>query len=245
MFPGAAVAVDPEKIRAGLGPGETLQETLTSRSERVFLIRRAPRRGKSHVLFLYGNAMTLADTADLREALSRNGHGVVCVDYPGFGLSEGTPSEAGCYRAADAALSVLEERYGVPAWAVDIVGWSLGSAVALQAASQRQVRKLALLSPFSGVATVLLGILGLPETPLGRIGPFAGARRASRVTCPTLMISGELDRMTPTSMAHDLLARIPAPAELVIVPGVGHNDLFAAPEVWQRLLRFLGEPAAA
>ena len=246
VFPGAGVPVTRERVEASLAPHEVLTEARTSRGERVAAVHRPPADAAPgphrHVLFLYGNAMTLADTPPLRHVLAHRGHGVLCLDYLGYGLSDGSPTESGCYRAAHAGLSLLHERYGAAPEDVDVVGWSLGSAVALHVASRRDVRSLTLLSPFSGVASYALGVarLGrLGATPLGAAGPFAGARRAAAVRCPTLLVGGEADRVTPPAMARDLAAAMGDRARLVLVPGTGHNDLFSRPETWVEVHRFL------
>jgi pimeloyl-ACP methyl ester carboxylesterase len=185
--------------------------------------------------------MTLADTPPLRRVLAHRGHGVVCPDYLGYGLSEGSPTEGGCYRAAHAGLSFLAGQ-GVPPGEVDVVGWSLGSAVALHVASRRDVRSLTLLSPFSGVASYALGVarLGrLGATPLGAAGPFAGVRRAARVKCRTLLVTGADDAVTPPAMARHLAAALGDRARLVVLPGTGHDDLFGRSRTWVEVHRFL------
>ena len=246
VFPGAAVPVTERAVTGSLGPGEVLTQARTTRGERVAVVHRPPGDdgggGAGHVLFLYGNAMTLADTPAIRQVLGHRGHGVLCLDYLGYGLSEGTPSEGGCYRAAHAGLTLLEERYGAAPGGVDVVGWSLGSAVALHLGSRREVRSLTLLSPFSGVAAFALGVArlgGLARTPLGAAGPFAGVRRAARVRCPALLISGELDVVTPPAMARDLAAAMGDRARLVTIPVTGHDDLFSRPRTWVEVHRFL------
>jgi pimeloyl-ACP methyl ester carboxylesterase len=52
---------------------------------------------------------------------------------------------------------------------------------------------------------------------------------ASRVTCPTLLLLGEIDRMTPPSAARDLAARI-AGARTVILPRAGHMMMVEQPD---------------
>jgi pimeloyl-ACP methyl ester carboxylesterase len=247
VFPGAGVPVTRERVEGALAPHEVLTEARTSRGERVAVVHRPPTDAgpgpHRYVLFLYGNAMTLADTPPLRHVLAHRGHGVLCLDYLGYGLSEGSPTESGCYRAAHAGLSLLHERYGAAPHDVDVVGWSLGSAVGLHVASRRDVRSLTLLSPFSGVASYALGAARLGRlggTPLGAAGPFAGVRRAAAVRCPSLLVSGESDRVTPPAMARALAAALGERARLVVVPGAGHNDLFSRPQTWVEVHHFLG-----
>jgi hypothetical protein len=245
VFPGSSVPITARQVQAGLRAGEQRQDVRTSRGERVGIVHRPPSVPGRYVLFLYGNAMTVADTPPIRAVLASDGAGVVCVDYLGYGLSEGEPTEGGCYRAAHAALDVIEQQFGAAPGSVDVVGWSLGSAVGLQVASHRAVNRLVLMSPFAGLAPYLLGPLRLQHTPLRRLGPFAGANRVNQVRCPVLLITGTADEVTPPWMARDLAAGLPGSPELVLIPGAGHNDLFAQPAVWRRALDFLGEPVVA
>lgn len=60
------------------------------------------------------------------------------------------------------------------------------------------------------------------------------------VSCPTLIIVGEHDTLTPPSEARAMQAAIPG-AELIEVPGAGHLAPFEAPEPVNRaILDFLG-----
>jgi pimeloyl-ACP methyl ester carboxylesterase len=61
------------------------------------------------------------------------------------------------------------------------------------------------------------------------------ARRLHRITCPTLVVWGEDDRIAPVAYAERW------PGETVIVPGAGHLVEWDAPDaVAAALLRFLG-----
>jgi hypothetical protein len=53
---------------------------------------------------------------------------VLVFDYPGFGQSDGTPTEAGCYASGEAAFSWLASRGGV---AVDLASRHPHKALAL------------------------------------------------------------------------------------------------------------------
>jgi uncharacterized protein len=241
VFPGALRQITTAEVDAGLRPGEIRLEAATSRGERVGIVHRPGTTGR-YVLFLYGNAMTLADTPPIRAVLGSQGAGVVCCDYLGYGISEGeNPTEGGCYRAAHAALSLIENEFGVRPGSVDVVGWSLGSAVSMHLASHRAIGRLVLMSPFAGVAPYVLGSVGLQNTPLKRLGPFAGANRVAGIQRPTLLITGDADTLTPPWMAQSLQAGLAGPSELVRIPGAGHNDLFSRKEVWKKILAFLGE----
>ena len=102
--------------------------------------------------------------------------GSVCVDYPGFGLSTGEPGEKGCRRAADAALAFLHNEYAIGSSNVTVIGWSLGSAVAVGLAVRRRLDGLVLLSPMTSIVGVLLDKLGISQDRDG-----AGSARVNRI----------------------------------------------------------------
>ncbi len=49
------------------------------------------------------------------------------------------------------------------------------------------------------------------------------------IAVPTLVVSGELDRLTPVSIARKMAQRIPG-AQLVLIPGAGHISNLERPE---------------
>lgn len=74
-----------------------------------------------------------------------------------------------------------------------------------------------------------------PPSPWGVVGQgFSGvthdARRSLRlIQAPTLLITGDRDRLIPARNSYDLLAEIPN-AQLHILPGAGHDFPTEAPE---------------
>lgn len=52
---------------------------------------------------------------------------------------------------------------------------------------------------------------------------------AAKVTCPVLLLLGEIDRMTPPAAARELAARF-ADARTVVLPGAGHMMMIEQPD---------------
>ena len=132
------------------------------------------------VLFFHGNAATRAAPFRVQyyKLLSnRLGTNVFCIDYRGFGDSDGVPSESGLALDAHAAWDWLISN-GADPKNVLIVGHSLGTAVAAKlsadlAAQDVSFRGVVLVSPFSNMKTLLaaynfFGFLPLMK-PLGWI----------------------------------------------------------------------------
>jgi pimeloyl-ACP methyl ester carboxylesterase len=237
IYPGASRSVDVGQVERTLEPGEELAWQETTRDERIGLIVRPPTEKKRWIVFFYGNGMTVAGTRAVRQWLSSTGYGVACVEYAGFGVSSGSPSEYGCYRSADAAITYLQRQASITADQVTLIGWSLGSAVAIDLASRRDVRAQVLLSPWTSLLACGIDLARLGKTSFA-IGPFDALSRARSVDCPTLIISGTEDALTRPWMADELTKAIGGRARLVSLPGVGHNDMLRSGE---RLLNVVKE----
>src|SRR5690554_7127971 len=62
--------------------------------------------------------------------------GVLMFDYPGYGLSEGKPTEENMYAATDGALNWLKEK-GLENDRLIVYGYSLGSAATCKSAGDK------------------------------------------------------------------------------------------------------------
>ena len=58
----------------------------------------------------------------------------------------------------------------------------------------------------------------------------------SRITCPTLIVTGELDDITPPECAVEMASRVPH-AVLHLLPGCGHLCTLEAPVVVNSAMR--------
>ena len=125
---------------------------------------------------------------------------------------------------------------------VTLIGWSLGSAVAIDLASRREVRAQILLSPLTSLLACAIDLARIGKTSFA-IGPFDALSKARSVDCPTLIISGSKDALTRPWMANELTKAMGGHARLVSLPGVGHNDMLSSGErLWNVVKDFLKSP---
>src|SRR5690242_13945700 len=137
IYPGASRSVDVGQVERTLQPGEELVWQETTLDERIGLIIRPPADKQRWIVFFYGNDMTVAGTAPVRRWLGTIGYGVACVEYAGYGVSSGSPSEYGCYRSADAAITYLQQQASIP---LDQVTLICSPAVCLAGAGSSRMR---------------------------------------------------------------------------------------------------------
>jgi len=183
--------------------------------------------GRRVVLLFHGNAGNISHRLDRAKLfVDRLGVDLFLVDYRGYGLSEGRPSEAGLYRDGLAIYDAARQR-GFRPKRIILLGESLGCAVAVEIALARPCAGVALETPFLSVQA--LARVHYPFLPAFFVrSRFDAASKIVRVTQPKLLVAGGLDDIAPAAHARRLFELAKPPKELLIVPGAGHNDTYVA-----------------
>lgn len=174
-------------------------------------------RERIAVVFCYGNRMSIAASQSMFLDLRRMGANVVVFDYPGYGMSPGTPSEEGCYGGAEAAYRFLVERKGIPGRQIVAAGLSLGCSVALELAARRETSGVILVVPFTRTHDVgedhLSWYVRWAAPMLARQVRFDNLTKISRVSVPLLLVSASRDQLT-SSQRTDQIVNEAARAQL-------------------------------
>lgn len=175
------------------------------------------------LLWTHGNAEDIGGLAPLLEIFARQNVGIMAVDYPGYGLSPGKPSESECYRAIETAWRHLTRELSIDPSRVTLVGQSVGGGPAVWlAASQPDLHGLVLISPFLSIYRVVM------PRPLFPGDRFPNLKRMPDIGVPLLLFHGERDEIIPFSHGVKLHALHPGPAKAFVpLPGVGHNDIWS------------------
>ncbi len=205
-----------------------------------------PSEGASRaLLFLHGNAGNASHRLPNAAALVRLGVHVLLLDYRGYGLSEGTPTEAGVYADARAGLVHLVEVRAVPEERIVLFGRSLGSAVAVDLARGRPLAGVILESAFSSGSDVARQLLG-PLGPIVARGRFESSQKIGQVRSPLLFFHGDRDEVIDFELGRRLFEQAPEPKTFEVIPGAGHNDTtqVGGHRYFARIARFLDEVAA-
>jgi len=183
------------------------------------------------ILYCYGNGGSIADSVKLVSAFSKLGCNVIVAEYPGYPLTPGVPTEAGCYAAADAEYDYLARHDPDMAKKLIVVGWSLGGAVAIDLASRRPCAGLVTLCAFTSMINVANARYPIYPKPLLRSilrYRFDNIDKIGRVRCPTLIIHGKRDLTVPLCMATELAAAAGGPVTRITLADASHADIFDA-----------------
>jgi len=177
------------------------------------------------LLIFHGNAGNLSDRRHLIEHLLQLNANILMCDYPGYGRSEGSPTEAGLYRTADAAWSHLTEGRGIDPKRIIIFGKSLGGAPAVKLAVRVHAAGLITESTFTSIPDMCNSaypfiprfIVRNQMNTISRIGDVSG---------PKLFIHGSRDAVIPYWMGERLFEAAAEPKQFYKIDNAGHNDTY-------------------
>jgi fermentation-respiration switch protein FrsA (DUF1100 family) len=201
---------------------------------------------RATVLVFNGNAGNRAYRVPLAEALRRRGFHVLLVDYRGFGGNPGMPTERGLAADSRAAYTYVATRADVDASRLVYFGESLGSAVAVDLASERPPSALILRSPFTSMVDI--GRHHYPLLPVRWLlrDRFAPIDRIGRIRSPILVIAGDRDSIVPLEHSRRLYDAAGSPKALKVIRGADHNDdeLLAGDEMIEAIVEFIARYVA-
>jgi uncharacterized protein len=200
-----------------------------------------PARGA--ILYCHGNAGNLSHRGDLvPEWQQQLGQAVLMIDYPGYGRSEGKPSEAGCYAAADAGYDWLVEVKKVPAERILLWGASLGGGVMVDLATRRPHRALVLFSTFTSIPDVAQSVFfWAPARYLVRT-KYDNLDKIARCTRPVFIAHFTGDNLVPFSQSERLFSGANEPKSFFPMRGGYHHES-PTPDFYPALRRFLAQHA--
>lgn len=207
------------------------------------------RRQHATILHVHGNAGNILSHAYFTEHLPRAAFNVFLFDFRGYGQSEGAAQHRDDLIAdTNAALDALLSRDDVDPARIGMYGQSLGGAIGLNVMAQRsEIRCAVFESPFSSWRDAAASAVGGDP-------PFFGAAwlaaicipdharpvdAIARIDRPMLLLHGDADVVVPASHSRRLQAASAGQAELIILPGGGHNTLREShPQIDQMMIDF-------
>lgn len=159
---------------------------------------------------LFGGTLHNKVVFHTMKALNSFGFPVLRFNFRGAGLSEGEHDQGiGEVEDARTALGWLDTEYHLP---LLFAGFSFGAAVGLQAACSDPRVRAAI-----AVGAPVVPVAEATETPRAYAYEFL-----QECTKPKLFVSGARDQFGPRAKLEALVASVPDPKKLVIIPGADH-----------------------
>jgi fermentation-respiration switch protein FrsA (DUF1100 family) len=199
----------------------------------------APSPGKPLIIYYKGNSQSFSTEHERFVQFVTDGYGFLAFDYRGFPASPGSISETNMLADSIAAYDWAAAK-GFP---IVIWGRSIGTGPATYIASERDALALLLETPFLSAVNVAAERYPILPVQWVMLDQFHSDRWILNVTEPVMVAHGTADRTIDVSNGERLYALAPNQAELWIVPGADHSDLWAA-GIWEKAEAFFREAGA-
>jgi pimeloyl-ACP methyl ester carboxylesterase len=203
------------------------------------------------VVYLHGISDNRQSGLGVAHRLLPRGYAVLAFDARAHGRSGGEACSYGYHERHDVSRAL--DALGGPR--AVLLGHSLGAAVALQAAAvDPRIEAVVAVSTFSDLRSIVeerARWFLLPPRyvtsalaragELGRFPPEEASPvlSAARVRVPVLLLHGAADAKTPPHHSQRVAAALGGPKRLVLLPGVGHDEILGRPEAWSEIDAFL------
>ena len=178
---------------------------------------------RATVIFCHGNAGNISHRLQTVELFNQLNLSVLIFDYQGYGKSEGSPTENGTYRDAQAAWDYLINEKNISSDKIIIYGRSLGGAIAAHLAKQNRAKALMLESAFSSLSDLATKLY--PYLPIKLISKFKydTAEHIRQIKLPVLIIHSPNDEIIPFEQGQKLYDLANEPKQFLEIRGP-HND---------------------
>ncbi len=193
---------------------------------------------KPTLAYFHGNAGNVSVRGPHLRPYLDAGLGVFIAGYRGYPNNPGKPTEQGFYRDARAALGFLDAE-GIPASRIVLYGESIGTGVAVQMATEREVAAVVLNAPFTSTVDVGKKAFWMFPLKLTMRDRFDSVSKIAAIGAPLMVIHGTSDHVIPVRMGREILAAALEPKKGVFVVRAGH-EILAVPAA-REVLDFLNE----
>jgi pimeloyl-ACP methyl ester carboxylesterase len=182
-----------------------------------------------------GNASLALDWFDrLLDHYSDHSSSFFLLDYPGYGECEGKASPNSIRKSADIAIETLFKRYKAIHFSkktqINVIGHSLGAAIALDFASRHSCKKIILLAPFTSLYDMAKRVVGVPfcyalthhlDNHL-RLSIISEQKTVPKV----YLFHGSNDTVIPVTMGKQLAESFPSFIHFIELPLTDHQTIF-------------------
>ncbi len=212
--------------------------TLHSDNEQLKVWVLNPNKTKA-IFYFGGNAESIEFNIQPFQTWFPN-HTVYLMNYRGYGGSTGSPTEAALYLDA----LTLYDQVSTQHKTISIIGRSLGSGVATYLGANREVKQLALVTPYDSVASVAQSAYPMYPMSLLFKDKYDSISRSQKIQAKVILIIAENDAMIPRKHSNNLadaLLEANVDVKIELLMGATHNSLSEDGHYQQSLQNFIDE----
>lgn len=203
--------------------------------------------GPSNLLLYFGGYDEDSATSALRfldqmsETETFAAYDIAVVDFPGFGTSEGRPTDDAIRDASAAIFQYFNTGKNIRN--IYVMGYSFGCGPAAYVASLYDVSGLILLAPYESIYDLYNSVTPVFYGPMRLLISFQmdAGEYAESADCDSLVIASRSDSRIPYHCSLEFVEHLPENHEVVTLENVPHGELPVAPETLSAIQRFLSD----
>lgn len=234
-------ALEPGRREALARRGPAIEEVRVAGEGGAALhgwLARAPGDGrKPLVIYFGGNAEEVSWVLD--DPDRPRDWSWLALNYRGYGLSEGAPSERDLVADAKRIYDWASARADIDPARIVVCGRSLGSGVATQLAAARRTSGVILVTPYDSLVEVAK--IHYPWVPVSLLlrHRFDSLSHAGAIEAPALVLAAQRDVLIPPAHAKRLAQAWKGGARYVELRDADHNSIGGHPDFWRLQSAFL------
>jgi len=212
-------------------------KTVNNISIKGWFVKNSTLQKSPLIIYFGGNAEELSYLVHYADKFK--GWSLALINYRGYGLSEGKPSEKDLYADAVSIHDYFSKRDDIDNTRIVLIGRSLGTGIATYLAQMRPVKALILVSPYDSFISI--GKHHYPFLPVSLLlrHRFDSFSRAPLISAPLLVITAADDTIIPIKFSKRLAEKWAGPHSLKIIEGEDHNTIHDNAEYWETIKEFL------
>jgi hypothetical protein len=204
-----------------------------------WLVKSSKLKKSPLVIYFGGNAEEVSHM--IRESDKFNEWSLSLINYRGYGLSSGRPSEINLFDDAAAIYDYYARREDIDNKKIVVMGRSLGSGVAVYLGTNRPVEGVILVTPYDSMTN--LARSNYPFLPVSLIlkHRFDSISRAQEIRIPMLALVAGNDTTIPPVHAKHLVDKWGGKSTMKIIEGANHNSISSSEDYWDYIKDYLSQ----
>lgn len=226
LFPNPSYISKTEIINLNDRAYHDLSYVTSKTGKNISMLKIVPNRqtqSDKMIIYSHGNAENLYLLSPFLQYLSNEfGIPVVSYDYIGYGITEGVPSEEGCYESIE---TIVNNQLKLnPNAKIMLMGQSLGTGVIIDYISKNNWKyPVMLISSYKSIPRV---IVDMPIESLLKHNKFNSINKIDQTVCPIKFLHGKNDTLISYHHTVDLFDRLPNKKfKPSYFENIGHNDI--------------------
>ena len=192
-------------------------------------------KNKKAIIYFGGNAEDV-DANYPHFSYTFKKHTTYLVQYRGYGNSTGEPNEKNLLSDALHIYDTIKTKYK----SISVIGRSLGTGIATDLASKREVEKLVLVSPYDSIKSVAKDILFIYPISLILKDKYDSLSKVDTIKAPTLILYAQNDKTIKKEHTDNLVKTFP-PSQVTVktINHETHNSILQNSDYYFYLKKFL------